>query len=157
MKNIQIVIIAWIASASCALADPIFGCMDISGTYALALDSQAECGPAYMPIAKEWIKYQKSDCQSLKSSRIYKFENGSFCEGPVTEQKAAEAWTPIPGEMTYRKTEFLPNRYIFSFQAFAGNPAGSSYTEILYKDSNGNLIIDNSQGFHEVILKSPAI
>lgn len=78
-------------------------CLNISGSYEIA-SGTPECSAGIKAI-KAWKKYEQKDCKSLTFKKVYKLQDGSFCEGITFKMVDDGKETQRPGSeyaLTYK-------------------------------------------------------
>lgn len=126
-------------------------CLDISGTYDMSRISAPSCGDEKIAI-KGWYKFQQDQCTQISFSKIYKFQDGTFCESTpsVSIADGVEHQSAYP-QFAY-KYEMYSDHHVITWRTLA---TGEVVSETKTMDTKGNQISDTSDGQHGVLYQSP--
>lgn len=142
----------FIAALVCSINAFASGCLDLTGSYDMTIyGGKPKCANG-LKVEKSWFKYEQTKCKSLSYSKIYKLVDGTFCESIKTSFVADGQERSYGNPDILSKIEMFSDKQVFTSRSVSSGTISSS-TKTL--DSNGNLVVDDSSGFHEVYERSP--
>lgn len=125
-------------------------CLDISGSYDMNYSGNPKCAHG-LKVTKSWYKYEQVECKTLTYSKVYKLADNTFCESSKIN------YITDGNEHLYGNPDIMSKIELFMDKHVSTNrsiSSGKTSTSTKTLDSNGNLVIDDSSGFHEVYEKS---
>ena len=126
-------------------------CLDISGTFDTNYyGGTPQCAQGQR-VLKSWFGYKQTGCKTLEFSKIYKLVDGTFCESEITTYIADGQERPTENPEYAYKLELFLDRQTLTLKSIS-NAWTYSATKTL--DSNGNLVVDESSGRHDLFTRS---
>lgn len=126
-------------------------CLNISGSYDMNFYGGSPNCAHGKKVEKSWFKYEQMGCKTLTYSKVYKLTDGTLCESAKVTFITDGQERSYGNSALMSKIELFADRQISTSRSVSN---GNITTSIKTFDSIGNLVVDDSNGFHEVYERS---
>lgn len=127
-------------------------CLNISGTYDMKFYAgKPKCANG-LKVEKSWFKYKQVKCKAVTYSKVYRLEDGTFCEGTKANFIADGQERSYGNPDVVSKLEIFSDKHVSTSRSLS---TGSVSTSTKTLSLDGSLVVDDSSGFHEVYERVP--